>query len=712
MKSKTSVSKVMLVALPVIMLALLGSTAFGVTAWITPDTSKYDPCDTFWVNVEVDDVTSMVVQGVGIVVRCDSSELEMLDATASGCLPAKWGSIYYEISDGKDTIRVATAGAESLVGAGCLAKIQFHMKECHGPGYVSTIHLDTVKLNETNVTTSNGYCLVPLVNVWVDTIDAKVCDTTKLLVYVTDTLLEGQHIDSIYIELTFDTTYVELVPDTAVKGALLDASWIDTFDLRKDSLHIWLSDTSSGNTHPPCGTGVICTVFFHVDTTACHSHYININMEHAIFDGVDPSTIMHDGALHAWLLSQIWGEVYYHANTAYKVPGCTVTAYGQAGSFPCPPFEPDTVPDVTGSNGQYTLGNLTSTLRRGDYRVCPSKSDYADNTIITAYDAALILMWWVDPGAHPLTANQQIAGDVSGASGLTPYDAGLILLWWVNYPNGTFPAGAWAFIPECTLFVDLWEDPQKDFAAIPIGDVSNNWTPPTKSIMSLMDSEGSARIVSLNGILGEQGTNAVLSVNIDDATDIVSTGITMSYDPNVLKPLKVSTADLTSGYMIADNIADNQIRIALAGGKPLSGSGSLANIDFQMIKTVGDNAISSVSISGVQLNGGRIRATTESQISTRSIPKVFALSQNYPNPVSGATDIRYQLPVTCKVDLKIYNLTGRLVRTLVSDKKQAGYYIAHWDGKDDLGDEVASGVYFYRIKAANFEQTKRLVILK
>ncbi len=82
------------------------------------------------------------------------------------------------------------------------------------------------------------------------------------------------------------------------------------------------------------------------------------------------------------------------------------------------------------------------------------------------------------------------------------------------------------------------------------------------------------------------------------------------------------------------------------------------------------------------------------------IPRVFALSQNYPNPCGEFTIINYQLPKPSHTSLKIYDVAGRLVRTLVDERRKAGYYLARWDGKDTVGEKVASGIYFYRLSAS------------
>jgi hypothetical protein len=93
-------------------------------------------------------------------------------------------------------------------------------------------------------------------------------------------------------------------------------------------------------------------------------------------------------------------------------------------------------------------------------------------------------------------------------------------------------------------------------------------------------------------------------------------------------------------------------------------------------------------------------------------PNKFDLSQNYPNPFNPTTTIQYALKENVKVSLIIYNMLGQEVRNLVEEPQTAGFREVAWDGKNDLGQQVASGVYLYRIVAGNYIQTRRMVLLK
>jgi hypothetical protein len=88
-------------------------------------------------------------------------------------------------------------------------------------------------------------------------------------------------------------------------------------------------------------------------------------------------------------------------------------------------------------------------------------------------------------------------------------------------------------------------------------------------------------------------------------------------------------------------------------------------------------------------------------------PSDFALSQNYPNPFNPVTIISYQLPMTNDVEISIYNLLGQRVATLVNNRQKAGYHQVEWDASG-----FASGVYYYRIQAGDFNDMKKMMILK
>jgi len=103
---------------------------------------------------------------------------------------------------------------------------------------------------------------------------------------------------------------------------------------------------------------------------------------------------------------------------------------------------------------------------------------------------------------------------------------------------------------------------------------------------------------------------------------------------------------------------------------------------------------------------------------TGVIPKGFGLLQNYPNPFNSSTTICYTIPDRDRegrphrTTLKVYNILGQEVGALVGEKQSAGYYQVLWNGRDNSGKDISSGIYFYRLQVGDFVQTRKMVVLK
>ncbi|MDH7515237.1 MAG: FlgD immunoglobulin-like domain containing protein [Bacteroidota bacterium] len=99
-------------------------------------------------------------------------------------------------------------------------------------------------------------------------------------------------------------------------------------------------------------------------------------------------------------------------------------------------------------------------------------------------------------------------------------------------------------------------------------------------------------------------------------------------------------------------------------------------------------------------------------VPTADVPKTFELGQNYPNPFNPTTTITYSLPKSTPVTLVVYDLLGTPVKTLVNETKEAGTYRVTWDATNDLGQQVPSGNYIFKIVAGDFTQTRKMTLLK
>ena len=94
------------------------------------------------------------------------------------------------------------------------------------------------------------------------------------------------------------------------------------------------------------------------------------------------------------------------------------------------------------------------------------------------------------------------------------------------------------------------------------------------------------------------------------------------------------------------------------------------------------------------------------------IPMEFVLHQNYPNPFNPVTTLRYDLPENSLVNIIIYDMLGRQVKTLINQTQDAGYRSVIWNATNDYGKPVSAGIYLYQIQAGEYISTKKMVLLK
>lgn len=153
------------------------------------------------------------------------------------------------------------------------------------------------------------------------------------------------------------------------------------------------------------------------------------------------------------------------------------------------------------------------------------------------------------------------------------------------------------------------------------------------------------------------------------------------------------------------------ISLALLGtGLTIDGSGEIATIKFRRISE-SSGAINFGIADLRDIENKRLKVETR-EANVPLLPTSFGLSQNHPNPFNPITVISYRLPISGFVTLKIYNIQGQLVRTLVSEEKEAGYHDVLWDGRNDANYEVSTGIYLYRLASQSFSATRKMILIK
>lgn len=116
---------------------------------------------------------------------------------------------------------------------------------------------------------------------------------------------------------------------------------------------------------------------------------------------------------------------------------------------------------------------------------------------------------------------------------------------------------------------------------------------------------------------------------------------------------------------------------------------------------------------GFRIIEGTVLSSVESKELIVILPDDYHLGQNYPNPFNPSTTIPFTLPVRTQVSLKIYDMLGKEVRTLINNEQYpAGPTEIAWDGKSNAGAPVSSGTYFYSLIYGNFQKTNKMVLVK
>ncbi|MFZ4619586.1 MAG: putative Ig domain-containing protein [Bacteroidota bacterium] len=304
--------------------------------------------------------------------------------------------------------------------------------------------------------------------------------------------------------------------------------------------------------------------------------------------------------------------------------------------------------------------------------------DVSGNGTITSFDAGMILRDQV--GAITLTPLQARVGDVSGDASITSSDASFILQYVVGIIN-TFPGG-------------LGKRAQSE------------------AVMSAF----AFRIVP-----SQQESEYDLIVSVNKPSNVYGITMSLGFDSTVVTAKTMSTMALTDSMMFSSFFPKERANLALAGTKPLNTAGDIARFTFALNKkNVRGNSVL-FTMKKFVLNekdyANDIAGITLSVKPAASLPTVYALEQNFPNPFNPSTTINYQLPNESRVSITVFNMLGQQVKQMVDADQAAGYHSIVWNGMDNNGSPVSSGVYLYKIVAqANgksvFTATKKMMFLK
>ena len=302
-------------------------------------------------------------------------------------------------------------------------------------------------------------------------------------------------------------------------------------------------------------------------------------------------------------------------------------------------------------------------------------------------------------------------GDVSGDDDVSAYDAALILQYLVKGDSALPIAGV---AKDLSLWFAAYG--QNIDVAEEAADVDDNGEVSAFDATLVLQKSIGLAAPALGTGAAKNGRlcvndcddgNLNVSIDLDDVRDVYAAEIVMTYDPQALTVTEVSKTSAVSEWMSADAAESGKLRISLAGAYQPASNGSLVTVTFDGNR----DAIEQLNIAEFKLNGGRMKATIE------NLPKSFALLQNYPNPFNPETWIPYQLSRPTDVSITIYSTNGQMVRRLELGSMMPGHYVdrskaAYWDGRNESGEMVSSGIYFYQLQAGVDASVRKMIILK
>ena len=331
-------------------------------------------------------------------------------------------------------------------------------------------------------------------------------------------------------------------------------------------------------------------------------------------------------------------------------------------------------------------GNLipVSTVN-GSVTTTPDYGDVSGNGEVTAYDAALVLqrvVGLIAPDDENFPYLTLATADVTGDGTISALDAAFILKYSVNLID-RFPVQEQSGSPM--------HNPLVTAAKVSVADVS-----------------------------AKPGNRVIVPIKLEHARDALALQFTVNYDARILRFIRVAFSTLTenskesAASVTSNNAPDGTLNVALATATDMVETGEIIHLEFDVLMTPAGYA-SPLELVDVYLNESMTPQVKHGSV--KILPNRTALLQNYPNPFNPETWIPYQLSQSAEVSIEIYSISGRLVRHLELGRKGAGFYTsrsdaAYWDGRNQLWEKVSSGVYFYHLKAGDFQATRKLLVTK
>lgn len=404
-----------------------------------------------------------------------------------------------------------------------------------------------------------------------------------------------------------------------------------------------------------------------------------------------------------------------------------------------------TIPDYNALQ----LGGTSLDALIGDTLVVPVRVENQDSigsgSFTLTYPSSMLTYFDMEPGFR--------SGGMTGTSTVTTVDATTRRLN-VSFTGGIIPPGGLGDVVRVYFGVSAMNS---GAGQVTLGDVVLR--DPAGVVLAASTQQPSPSSAAVNFFFGD---SLIVDLQAGDYSAINPSQRTVSLpirlvnrtgvsvirffvNPDPLKPAgilavsEVNLTDRTTGWIVSANPANGQVltyaptlgdvvapgngnvfMLTLSILRPLLPSELPLDVDMlltgiEIIDAAG-NTMGIQKVNGTASLDERVPNEGEGVNPGSSLPKVFALAQNAPNPFNPSTTINYQIPEDAgagvRFNLNVYDIRGRLVKNLADGIKGPGSYSAYWDGTNNNGQPVASGVYFYRFTSDKFNSTRKMILLK
>jgi hypothetical protein len=207
------------------------------------------------------------------------------------------------------------------------------------------------------------------------------------------------------------------------------------------------------------------------------------------------------------------------------------------------------------------------------------------------------------------------------------------------------------------------------------------------------------------------GTPVTVTLTLKGSGALRAVSTQLAWDAAVVEPMDhTAGAWLTAQNGVAFSAKPGMVDAAVLGGG-LTGEGTLATVRFKVL-AAGDPKIRLAGVDARDAGNRKVNLAHSERVEVPKVPAVTRLSFAQPNPFRGTATLAFSLAQGGRVELAIYGVDGRRVRTLVSGVREAGEYREAWDGRDDQGHLASAGVYYAQLVAGKVHQTRTIVNLK